>query len=246
MKIIYIEHSGFFLETEDADFLFDYYRGNIPQREKEKPLVVLVSHKHQDHYNPKIFELIKKYPNTRYILSKDVPIKREIRSYAEQGIDLKQYITVAVKNDVQMIVMPDGKNLKVETFRSTDEGVAFLLEYGGKTIYHAGDLNLWIWEGESEQYNENMTQAYFTELKKLKGRIIDIAFVPLDPRQGKDAFSGMESFLSYTKSRAVFPMHFWGEYGIIEKFLKKHPECEKLVKRVEYAGQSFETGERIG
>lgn len=239
MKITYIEHSGFLLETEEVDFLFDYYKGIIPQRKKEKPLVAFVSHKHPDHYNPVIFELVKEYPNTRYVLSKDVPVKREIKKYEEQGIELEKYITVAVKRDVQTIAMPNEKALRVETFKSTDEGVAFLLEYKGKTIYHAGDLNLWLWEGESRQYNENMKKNYFEELERLKDRTIDIAFVPLDPRQEKDAFGGMESFLDYTECRYVFPMHFWENHEIINEFLTRHPEYEKQVKRVAYAGQSF-------
>lgn len=243
MKITYIEHSGFLLETEGADFLFDYYKGDIPKRSKEKSLIVFVSHKHHDHYNPVVFELLKEYPDTRYVLSKDVPVKREIKSYREQDIHLEEHIITAVKNDVQMIEMPGGESLRVETFKSTDEGVAFLLEYKGKVIYHAGDLNLWVWAEESRQYNENMTLAYFRELEKLEGRSIDVAFVPLDPRQEKDAFGGMESFLSCTKSRQVFPMHFWEEYGIIDEFLNRHPEYENQINRISYAGQSFETND---
>lgn len=240
MKVTYIEHSGFFLETSDADFLFDYYKGEIPMRRKEKPLFVFVSHKHHDHYNPEIFELIKMYPKTKYILSKDVPVRREILKYQAQGICLEDYIIRAAKNTVQTFLVPGGSALTVETLKSTDEGVAFFLEYNGKTIYHAGDLNLWVWEEESEEYNRNMTRAYYKELEKLKGREIDAAFVPLDPRQEKDAFGGMESFLEYTKSRWVFPMHFWGNYGIIDAFLERHPECENQVRRITYAGQSFD------
>ena len=243
MKITYIEHSGFLLEMAEADFLFDYYRGEIPQREKEKPLVVFVSHKHHDHYNPEIFELIKSYPNTQYVLSKDVPIKRELKRYQEQGISLEEAIIVAAKNERKVIRLPDGTELKAETLKSTDEGVAFLLEYEGKTIYHAGDLNLWVWEEESRSYNENMKRAYFTQLEKLKGREIDLAFVPLDPRQEKDAFGGMESFLAYTRSRCVFPMHFWGTYPIIGEFLARHPEYEGTVRRIAYTGQQFEEQE---
>lgn len=230
MKITYIEHSGFLLEMEDVDFLFDYYKGNIPHRVKEKPLVVFVSHSHYDHYNPVVFDLLKEYPNTRYVLSDDVIVGKEV----------KQCIKVAADEKLQISVLSDGENLSIETFKSTDEGVAFLLEYKGRTIYHAGDLNLWVWEGESSQYNEEMTRDYFAELEKLKGRTIDIAFVPLDPRQEKGAFGGLESFLEYTNSKHVFPMHFWGNYGIVEEFLNSHPEYEKVIKRISYVGQSFE------
>lgn len=240
MKITYIEHSGFLLEMPEADFLFDYYKGNIPKRRAEKPLVVFVSHRHSDHYNPEIFELLKEYPDIVYVLSKDVPVKKETVKYREQKIELEKHLVVVKKREIRVLKMPDGSSLRVETFKSTDEGVAFLLEYKGRTIYHAGDLNLWVWEEESKQYNENMKHNYFAELEKLKDRKIDIAFVPLDPRQEKDAFGGLESFLNYTESRAVFPMHFWRDYRIIGEFLDRHPEYETKIQKIEYAGQSFE------
>lgn len=240
MKVTYIEHSGFLLEMPEVNFLFDYYRGSIPQLSREKTLVVFVSHRHHDHYNPAIFEWIREYPNIRYVLSKDVPIKQEMMKYKEQGIDLGNYITIAAKREIQMLDISGGKHIRVETLKSTDEGVAFLLEYEGRTIYHAGDLNLWVWEEESRQYNENMTKKYFAELDKLKGRTIDIAFVPLDPRQEKDAYGGMESFLKYIETGLVFPMHFWEKYEIIDEFMKEHPEYANRVKRIEHAGQSFE------
>ena len=36
MKITYIGHSGFFVEMEDACFLFDYYKGTIPETDGNK------------------------------------------------------------------------------------------------------------------------------------------------------------------------------------------------------------------
>ena len=45
-----------------------------------------------------------------------------------------------------------------------------------KVIYHAGDLNWWHWEEETESYNEQMRQDYQREIDKLKDIVIDIAF----------------------------------------------------------------------
>lgn len=239
MKVTYIDHSGFLLETEKVSFLFDYYRGEVPEMKQENPIVVFVSHKHQDHYNPEIFRFIHKYPRIHYVLSKDVPVKRQIMKYKEEGIDLESHITVVRKNTTQTFSLFNGEALEITTLKSTDEGVAFLLSCGGHTYYHAGDFNLWLWEEETKQYNENMTKAYYRELEKLKGLSIDVSFVPLDARQGKAAFCGMESFLEYTQSRIVFPMHFWGEYEIIDRFIKKHPEYEGKIQRLKTAGQSM-------
>ena len=61
MKITYIGHSGFFVEMEDACFLFDYYKGTIPETDGNKKMYVFVSHRHHDHYNEEIFRLQEKF-----------------------------------------------------------------------------------------------------------------------------------------------------------------------------------------
>ncbi len=239
MTVTYIEHSGFMLEMEEVCFLFDYYKGKLPEIKKEKDLVVFVSHKHEDHYNKEIFELVKRHPGVKFVLSKDIPIKWQILKYEEEGIDLNSHILTVSKNMLTELTLSNGEKLEIETLRSTDEGVAYFLTCGEKKIYHAGDLNLWVWEGESKQYNNNMKAAYFKELEKLKGREIDAAFVPLDNRQGKNAFQGLLSFLEYTQSRLVFPMHFFGEYKIIDSFLESYPEYKDKIALIRESGQKF-------
>lgn len=239
MRVTYIGHSGFFIETDNASFLFDYYQGEIPQIDEKKPLLVFVSHGHADHYNPAIFELVYKHPAVMFILPKGTQIKKYVLEYEEKGIDLSPHLMLVKKNEAYKVILSNQKVLQMTTLKSTDLGVAYLLEFDGRTFYHAGDLNLWLWEGESTEYNENMTKKYFTQLEKLKGKEIDVAFVPLDARQGKHAFAGMESFLEYTNTKQVFPMHMWEEYRIIEAFLRKHPEYEQSMRKIEYAGQKF-------
>ena len=36
MKITYINHSGFLIETKDCYYIFDYYKGELPQLDKKK------------------------------------------------------------------------------------------------------------------------------------------------------------------------------------------------------------------
>ena len=239
MKITYIDHSGFFLETENACFLFDYYQGEIPQIDKDKPLIVFVSHGHGDHYNPAIFELVYQHSSVQFILPKGTQIKKYVLEYEERGVNLSEHLMLVKKNVVYDLTLSNGKVVTITTLKSTDLGVAYLLDFDGKTYYHAGDLNLWLWEGETAEYNENMTRKYFIQLEKLKGKEIDIAFVPLDSRQGKYAFAGMESFLEYTDTKYVFPMHMWGEYHIITEFLEKHPKYDASIEKIECEGQEF-------
>lgn len=240
MEVTYIGHSGFLLETEDVYFLFDYFKGKIPGMNINKPVVVFSSHRHQDHFNPQIFELIKTNPRVQYVLSKDIPLKWHIREYKKQGIDLEQNIHVIKKNVTESLKLFSGKELKITTFKSTDEGVAFLLEYENENYYHAGDLNCWDWEEESKTYRDNMIRAYVHEMEKMQGKNIDVAFVPLDPRLEGTSFEGMEIFMQYTDSKIVFPMHCWGKYGIIGEFIEKYPQYKEKVKYISEEGQRFE------
>ena len=238
-NITYIDHSGFFMELPEVAFLFDYYQGEIPKIAKDKPLVVFVSHRHQDHYNPEILELINTYPEIYFVLAKGVPIKRQIEKYAALGMDLESHIILIRKNVTEPLTLNSGKIVEITTFKSTDEGVAFLLSFEGKTIYHAGDLNQWVWEGESKQYNDNMRNAYLREMTKLDGMDIAVAFVPLDPRLEEHAFDGLTVFLEHAEAKKIYPMHFWGEFGIISKFLEKYPECGSTVRKIGKTGQLF-------
>ena len=108
MTVTYIGHSGFLLETEDAYFLFDYFKGTIPELKNNKSIIVFSSHRHHDHFNPEIFELIKIYPDIRYVLSYDIPLKRHLKKYENQGIDLAKNILITKKNIETMLKLPNG------------------------------------------------------------------------------------------------------------------------------------------
>lgn len=239
MIVTYIYHSGFLLETDSAYFLFDYYKGDIPKLSKKKPLVVFVSHKHHDHYNDDIFDLLKEYPDTHFILAKGVSAKYRIALFRVQGIALDDRITILPENTSFEMILANEKLLKITTLRSTDTGTAFLIRYENEIFYHAGDLNLWAWNGESKKYNENMRKNYLIEMEKMRGMQIDAAFVPLDPRLENHAFDGLKLFLEYTNTRKVFPMHMWDQYEIITEFLKKYPEYAEQVIKIQRDGQQF-------
>ena len=41
--------------------------------------------------------------------------------------------------------------ISVNTFPSTDIGNSYAVTIAGRTIFHAGDLNAWIWKDESTE-----------------------------------------------------------------------------------------------
>jgi len=220
MKVTYIGHSGFLIEWDSCYFLFDYYEGKIPKFTPGKPIYIFASHKHPDHFNREIFHLAGADQKVVYVLSSDIDNKR----IADERI-------VWVKADAEYVFPVDavpGREsvsdslIRLQTLKSTDAGIAFLLWYEGKVIYHAGDLNLWTWKGESRQYNNNMTANFEKEMKKLSGIKIDVAFVPLDPRQEDWYDRGLLSLLEKTEVSHVFPMHFWTQPQIIADFRGAH------------------------
>lgn len=225
MKVTYIHHSSFLVETDCCYYLFDYEKGHFPEVDFEKPIIVLSSHWHEDHYNPEVFSDLKMLGMQRIyaVLSDDI--------YEPKLKDIK-VMQVSPGNDYELWF-----GQKLTTFRSTDEGVAFLIEDNGELIYHAGDLNDWVWEGETESYNKQMTGDYRKQIRllaeKLNGRKVDVAFVVLDPRQEKDYDRGMCYFLKKIHVETVYPMHYWGAPEIIETFLREHPEYKGKIQRTE-------------
>lgn len=200
MKITYIGHSGFAVELEDKILLFDYYKGELPVLDRSKRLYVFVSHRHGDHYNREILSFREKRENVTYIFSKDILTAKKAQ---EMGI-----LRMKAEESLQI------DDMQVRTLRSNDEGVAYLVRSGGRTIYHAGDLNWWHWEGEPEEDNRYMEASYKEEIAKLAGVRIDVAFVVLDPRQEEQFYWGFDWFMRHTDTRLGVPMHMWEDYDL--------------------------------
>ena len=239
VNVTYIEHSGFLLEWEEAYWLFDYYKGDLPDFDGKKRLLVFVSHRHDDHFNPEIFNLYKKHSNIRYFISSD--IKLDDNNMSKYGITKELASLIQIVKPNQEYLPNNTDDIVINTLKSTDIGVAFLIKYKGKTIYHAGDLNLWVWKGEDKQFNNNMRAIFIKEIDKLNNVNIDLAFAPLDPRQEEWYGLGIDELLSRAKINYLFPMHFWQQPKIIKKF-KKEREDKQLTAKIidlEHKGQIF-------
>jgi len=208
MKITYIHHSSFCVELENSILLFDYFKGELPKFDTNKKLYVFASHFHEDHFNKCIFDIQNVHPDVTYILSKD--IKRHRSKYIKAA---KNSVIVNFDENISI------DDMKIKTLESSDIGVAFLIEIEGKVIYHAGDLNWWHWEGEnSDEENKYAENKFKDGIDKIKGLDIDLAFVPLDPRQGDFYYLGFNYFMENTNTKVAFPMHMWGDFSLCKTF----------------------------
>lgn len=229
MKITYIHHSAFMAETESACLLFDYFEGAVPEIPTEKALYVFASHCHGDHFSEVIFDLAGEHEKLKFLLSSDIWTKRVPEKLKDRAYFLA----------------PDqvweDEILKVETYKSTDEGVAFWCTVDGLELYHAGDLNHWYWDGEDEIWNRNMTEAYRAEIEKMRGRTADAAFLPLDPRLEQYFYLGIDDFMKAVNAKKIFPMHFWGQFDVgarLKALPCSEPYRERIVE-IGAAGQVF-------
>lgn len=214
LDITYYHHSGFSAALDDTLLIFDYWtgeHGELPFSKritpellsKYKEIVVFISHEHPDHMDPAVFEWRKDFPVT-YIVSHDMPVGTRGKRMAPGDS-----LTVS-------------ENVSVRAFESTDLGVSFLVDLKGIKIFHAGDLNFWHWREESTLKEiEEAEQDFNQAVEPLKGESIDVAFFPVDPRQGRLFDAGANTFILSVKPRLLIPMHFWGRAEIAVEFARR-------------------------
>ncbi|MBD9195413.1 MAG: MBL fold metallo-hydrolase, partial [Roseburia inulinivorans] len=172
MQVIFIHHSCFLVEVDEKVLIFDWFagdrvngytfRGQIPEYEPDTPVYVFASHKHRDHFDMDVLHLAEKYPKIRFIFSKDCKMSPHFlvkHGFAPEVAKRIHYVGADEKCRVD--------DLNIETLRSTDAGVAFYVETNGAAFYHAGDL-----------INGSMRTNYRSQIRRLSGRKIHLAFVP--------------------------------------------------------------------
>lgn len=222
MQLTFLAHSGFLVELDTCQLLFDWWKGDLPVL-SGKPLVCFASHRHHDHFDPRIFALDDGQRAVTFVLSHDIRLtQRRIRLWDLSPETLAKIIHLRPEATL------DLPGITVETLRSTDEGVAFLVTAEGKTIYHAGDLNWWHWAGEDLAWNRNMEVNFKKFSEPLRGRRIDLAMVPLDPRLGEAEDRGLAYLLELAAVAAIAPMHQWGDPSPTARFRDKHPAAQLL------------------
>ena len=169
MQVIFIHHSCFLVEVEDKVLIFDYFagdrvngytfKGKLPTYAPDTKIYMFASHTHQDHFDMDILRWTKQYENIKYILSKDIHISPNFLK--KHGIDPKvreRVIFVSAEHEYEV------DDLEIMTLRSTDAGVAYYVKTDGVSIFHAGDLNDWKWEGVGDLINGRQTR----ELKSFR------------------------------------------------------------------------------
>jgi L-ascorbate metabolism protein UlaG (beta-lactamase superfamily) len=237
VKITYLDHSGFAVETENHLLIFDYFKDESEKGHRSlsngvvgeedlkihKDVIVFSSHSHGDHFNPVILKWRFWRPDIEYVLSDDIELEEEVSNVNFMG----SYEEI------------DLKAVKVKSYGSTDIGLSFMVYVDGINIFHAGDLNWWYWWDDTAEEIEKADRSFKEEVEKILGEKIDIAFFPVDPRLEHNYSKGGLYFIEKLKPKYLVPMHFWGNFDVCSKFKSEAGGASTEVMEIRKRGQSI-------
>ena len=242
-EIYHLFHSGTAVRAQNKLFVFDYFKDqpeqkNALQSSLEQGVIreesfkninevfVFVSHSHHDHYNRVIFEWEKYCDQINYILAAEVNPELELKN--------KNNLFLMEKDEKLQL-----ENINISSYGSTDKGVSFLVELDNLIIFHAGDLNWWKWKKFSEKVQKREEREYKNEVDKLKGKQIDIAFVPVDPRLEEHYYLAGEYFISEITPSLFVPTHFADNYNVTKFFKERFNSNQTRVAEITEPGEKI-------
>lgn len=216
MRLTYLFHSGFAIETDNCIVIIDYWIDPTDAVKnllaKGKPVYVLASHHHEDHFNREVFRWKRMNPSIKYLLARDI--------LEAQRADAGEADAWLVKGDTWY-----DDNISVLAFGSNDCGVSFMLDIEGKRFFHAGDLNNWYAKFLTDRYrgrkiysyefdceidpveDERLYLAELEDLKKVSS-YFDVVLFPVDGRVGNGYMLGARQFIERFQVGLFVPMHF--------------------------------------
>lgn len=248
MKSIFLGDSGFFIETANATLVFDWTQGQLPRIRRDKPVYFFISHIHSDHCSSKAFKKAEGLSEVEIYMGYDNSSPNVNKFLGGLPGSVSSHLHLV--DGVNKLKSEDGL-LSIETLKSTDLGVAFLVEVDEEVIFHAGDLYLkqtmnkkeyrkWqadmminhpltpVMDYESQFIHHN--NEFFTYTEPLIGRIIDFGMIPLDPRVEGVAHKTLMRYLDIATFRSWSPMNLRGKYEFVEKFCREFPELVPDMK----------------
>lgn len=258
-SLTYIYHDCFILETDEAVFLFDYWKDPLAgadnkdfppllsELDMNKPVYVLVSHHHKDHFSRRIFLWEQRLPDINYIISRDV-----LKAVRYMLTDGGTYAGFRPSPD-RVHVLSEHESfadgiVRITAFGSTDIGNSYAVECGGYSFFHAGDLNAWLWIDESSPEEVEESRRSYVEIVDSVRSLFpsfDLALFPVDSRLGREYWWGAKYFVDSIRCGMFVPMHF--ELVLDEKDKRSRKEdagAFSLYARKDFGSYLLLTGTR--
>ncbi len=219
MKITYLDHSSFLIETEQQLLLLDY--GAVPQRPAhgalrqgvfdldqylqdqqtaKRSLIGYASHRHADHFDAGL---------AKTFLQHDIPF---ILS-DEQQFKLSSYMKDKNFHRLLPHTVSIVENIKIANTGSTDQGGSILFEPIGSdfSIYYGADLA--VWDDFPEFYRGFDTEYNWLKQQKILFKPTKIVFLPSgtsDGYQEEPLLNGAKRMIDMLQPEMIIPMHGYG------------------------------------
>jgi L-ascorbate metabolism protein UlaG (beta-lactamase superfamily) len=206
LMITFIGHGSLMLELNGRIIHVDPFSKVADYAKLPQADVIFITHEHQDHLDPAALRIIRR-KNTVVVLTEKCAEKVSGGTIMRNG-DVQS--VMGIRTEAIPAYNIAGKRENGRSFHPKGEGNGYVLSFGDKRVYIAGDT-------------ENTP-----EMKALKN--IDIAFLPMNlpytmtPEMVADAAKAF-------KPRVLYPYHY-GETDTarIVELLKESPEVEVRIR----------------
>jgi len=209
LKITFIGHGSLIFDFGGKAIYVDPVSSLADYSRFPKADLILVTHEHGDHLDPKAIGLLRT-PTTDLILTASGAEK------VEGGIVLKNGQTIT-KKGIQIEAVPAYNIVHMRSpgnpFHPKGQGNGYILTLGGKRVYVAGDT-------------EN-----FPEMKELGN--IDIVFLPMNLPYTMTPEMVAEAARSF-HPKVLYPYHYGTtDPSLLVELLKNNPETEVRIRRMQ-------------
>lgn len=210
MTLHYIFHSCFVAESVDFLIVYDFWRDPDGRLQvlldqaiaRGAEVYFVVSHFHEDHYNPLVVDWCSDYATWHLLPSYDTVKRRRIP--ADLPLEVLRFDTE--------VATP---YFTLHAFRSTDVGVSTVARlHDGTTLFHAGDCNNWYFPAQDTDRvkvtPDQMEKLYLSILRDIKKHYphLDHVMFPVDPRLGQEMLRGLMQLLHTFDVCELHPMHY--------------------------------------
>ena len=208
--ITYIYHSCFVLRGPDFLVVYDYWKdpegllhSMLEESRRERWAVYfVVSHFHEDHFNPEVVELCRNCEEWHLLPSYDT-VKRRRLDPSE---------ALAILRFGEQVETP---HFTLHAYRSTDVGVCTVVVLkDGTKVFHAGDCNNWYFPQADNDHvkvsPDQMEKLFLSILRDIRAEHprLHHAMFPIDPRLGQEMLRGALQLMKAIDVGHLYPMHY--------------------------------------
>jgi L-ascorbate metabolism protein UlaG (beta-lactamase superfamily) len=200
VEVTWLGHASVMIRSTLTVYIDPWKIGKSPQRAD----IILLTHEHYDHYSEKDIRLISN-DSTRVVAPMSLPTVTDHISPGE---------TLTIQN-VSIQAIP-AYNLSKSFHPKEKSWVGYVIDMGGKKIYHTGDTD---------------------RIPEMKDIAVDIAFLPVGGTYTMDALEASEAAKDIS-ARFIIPIHFGDIVG-------SHKDAQKLADLSECNINILQPGESL-